>query len=1445
MAQQNNIAQQLNDLLVTRNFHPDMLDAQGKVCDSEDAKTFTFDYISGAGKNYGTMVVILDSDNDLKAFYGDNLGRSMEGDDKDEFFDFQQHLSQFANAHRWTYTAKDLGQLKHTMQGLAAIKEGLFEGYYGTRRISYAGEPTEARLMIRHNRNLGENDARFRYVESIFVETADGERYRLPFTNLAGGRAMLEHVRQGGKPYDVRGNHICEMITELKVLTRFNRASQGRVLEGIKQGVVEGAQTYYKSLRESIKRLSSPRGYAAYFESWHPADITAQDQLVEDIKTLFVEQTIDDRIEQALPLLAKIQRGREMKEADIFENWVNSVTESHWSLPETPEQLNRLKELMAKELIVGPDGTNAKEQLRDLIGDDDLFNRIEDLAAQDPRANLWDDTDVQDILRALGIQMPDRAAPDMAAEPQQTQGVAEAAKWRDPKYQGKTFDYDDSYEGPHDTRPGRVSLDRAGMRQIDTFDPLEYKARKKQATGKLTPKDVKYATAQNFGKEKQQQLDYDRSRKAEQGVAEGAGIGNPDAAKYQGDFGKNLRAFEIYTKTLGSGMEFYNWANTPKGLEMLAQKAGTSPESVKYSLEGLDWGQWPEQEYDDDEESMAEADNISTFESLQRMRHLSGMPLKESRIEESSEFMYEKIGKTLAQQQPMLDVKSDQFVHAVYGEMIELGMTPKSAEHKLSYDQDFLDDVSNSFHHYVRHGTNDMLDEAGDEFPPLSDPSKYPEVAATQPLPADAFSTGQLTIRPTPTTSPAGPVVGASTNPAVQQAVKDASGGQFVAKTAPPPAAAPAAEYTGPTAGGAPTNLPAGINRLTGKPNAPAAPAPAPAAPAPAASAPNSLQNNVLPSGATTRSLAKPAPVEEDQYQSEFLRRRGPGGFPMKNFNNSLPNTKVTSLDLSNQQTEPDPLDAMKKAAGLPTPRTVKPVDLVKNPELAIGVGEPQWDYKDSQPEKPAAVAAASSQDNPFSKLSSPSQADIIRQQTQAQQTQAQKDRMLRMFAQDEMMQDQRDRIERMRQGMSDTTSDETTEPDVSYTADGIPRIRISASPEESAPLEECNYTPLNEYCPCHGLKECWLEEMNQSILATGSRLIEDLDEGGMPGMGAALRGAGEMGGKAANAVKSLFKAEPEVSALRGPPPPRAIKYPEEHPDFPVLQTARDREQGNMKVWNKRYPEIPWAPQSDADLLKSFNHDQNVEKGFGQFQRDAMPNDYSPTGYTRAQKSKGAAIDAQNSMQGNQDLFKNAYGIDEADMMNPEIPSDFGSPEHLAHLAGLGKALQAGDRSALGKSNAALAAAQVGQGKTPWEPAPTPSFGTPGAAHAGQSGYNYQDEEPKGQAHSGQGGYTYYDYDDADQSSAETARLGRLRNPNVDPALAHMLINPNNPDAFAMQRDEEPDQSDAETARLGRAGASADSDFVHAPGEAGRSINYESREGDAMLARIKSLALIR
>jgi hypothetical protein len=429
---QENISVQLNDLLASRDFQAELLDREGRPTDAENANIFTFDYVSSAGKDYGTMVIILDSENEMQVFYGDNLGRSMEKNDKTEFFDFVQHLHKFANMRRWTYSPKNINQIKYTMQGLAAIKEGLFEGYYGTRKISYSGEPTQARLVIQHNRSLGETDARYRYVESLFIETADSERFRLQFKNLAGARAMLEHVRQGGRPYDVRGSHITEMVSEIATLSRFNRASAGRVLEGVTAELVTEAQQYYQGLRENLKKIASSKGYQKYFESWHPAEATLQEELVDSIKTMFVEQTLDSRIEAALPVLARLQQENKMKEADIFESWANRLTEGTWALPETPEQQQRLQDLMSRELIVGPDATNATEQLYDLVGDDELFDHLHDLAERDARANIWDDSDVQRRLAELGVQTPQSTEAEPADVAQDTapevkkQGMAEA-----------------------------------------------------------------------------------------------------------------------------------------------------------------------------------------------------------------------------------------------------------------------------------------------------------------------------------------------------------------------------------------------------------------------------------------------------------------------------------------------------------------------------------------------------------------------------------------------------------------------------------------------------------------------------------------------------------------------------------------------------------------------------------------------------------------------------------------------------------------------------------------------------------------------------------------------------------------------------------------------------------------------------------------------------------
>ena len=414
------LPQDLADFLVTRNFDPEYFDEQGQPSEAADAKTMKFDYVSSSGKNYGTAVCVI-ADNELSLFYGDNLGRGMEPEDKDDWYSFLEQLSNKAASHSATWSPRDINQLKHTLAGIAAIKEGLFEGYYGNRKVSYMGEPTQARLVINHNRTLGENDKRFRYVESLFIETADQERFRLPFKSLAGGRAMLEHVRQGGRPYDVRGNHITEIVSEMAVLSRFNRAQHSRVFEGVTQELVENARQYYHNLQETIKHLGGTRGYQAYFETWAPDQTGEAEALVENLRDLFVEQTLDARIEAALPTLAKIQQqGNNMKEAQIFENWINNLSEGTWALPETPEQQEKLNRLMSSELIVGPDATNATEQLYDVVGDDELFDILNDLADRDPRANIWGDSDVQRRLAELGVQTPQSTEAEPADVEQDT-----------------------------------------------------------------------------------------------------------------------------------------------------------------------------------------------------------------------------------------------------------------------------------------------------------------------------------------------------------------------------------------------------------------------------------------------------------------------------------------------------------------------------------------------------------------------------------------------------------------------------------------------------------------------------------------------------------------------------------------------------------------------------------------------------------------------------------------------------------------------------------------------------------------------------------------------------------------------------------------------------------------------------------------------------------------
>jgi hypothetical protein len=428
---QNSPQTQLYNILITRDFEPEILDAKGVAVDNPDEATmFSFDWKT-ENKNYGTVVILFGEDSNLKIFFGDNLGRSMEGADKSEWYEFLSQVKEFSVRNNLMgFDIENLNRLKYTMQGIAAIKEGLFEGYYGNKKFSYSDQPKQVKLVIKHNRPLGEGDKRYRNIESLFVETQDGERFKVPSKNLAHGRMLSRHISEGGNPYDAFGQHINEIVSEMSTLSKFVRAARSKQFSGDAAAMCETAVRHYQELKDKAKRIISQRGYHRELESYDPAAATNAQELTDSIRNMFIEQSLDSRIEEAIPLLTKLSemgRYNDMKEVDQFESWADSVTEGTWATPDSPASESKLKELMAQELPVGPDATNATEQLYDVFGDDELFDSLAELADQDANADAR--PLVQARLAELGIdiEMPPTdtaaAATPPAEEPVQAENL--------------------------------------------------------------------------------------------------------------------------------------------------------------------------------------------------------------------------------------------------------------------------------------------------------------------------------------------------------------------------------------------------------------------------------------------------------------------------------------------------------------------------------------------------------------------------------------------------------------------------------------------------------------------------------------------------------------------------------------------------------------------------------------------------------------------------------------------------------------------------------------------------------------------------------------------------------------------------------------------------------------------------------------------------------------
>ena len=329
---QESINRSLFELLRSRGYAPTLLDTSGKeIPVPEEAEVFQFKFTKD-GEEYGTVTASIDGLHKLVIYFGDDVANSEKEDNggDDSWYKLLNHLKRFSQQHQLSFEVKNRDHLKYDMAKREHMKkqEKISEGYYPMgKKASYNDNIPTVKIVIEHSRTIEEGEQRYRNVNRIFLENTQGERILAPTTKPGVAQIYARHLAEGGLPHDDRWNHIVGLCEEYNKMGAFVRATRNNQFNESAQQLVNEGINHYQSLKESLSKMRGARGYNAYFESYTPPlmeDETEENNLNE----LFVQETLDPRIESVMPILNKLHKKvAEMKEVNELSEWADSLTE--------------------------------------------------------------------------------------------------------------------------------------------------------------------------------------------------------------------------------------------------------------------------------------------------------------------------------------------------------------------------------------------------------------------------------------------------------------------------------------------------------------------------------------------------------------------------------------------------------------------------------------------------------------------------------------------------------------------------------------------------------------------------------------------------------------------------------------------------------------------------------------------------------------------------------------------------------------------------------------------------------------------------------------------------------------------------------------------------------------------------------------------------------------
>ena len=290
-------------------------DSEGKITNKpEDARFFDFEFKEG-GNVLGKVSISISEEDGLVVLHNKDFVEGADDGVKTSWYNFLKEMGQFAKARVLGFDTRDITKSNLEKRDYEYMSKGKEvdkvseSNLFGTTKTSFQSIG-EARLVIKHSRPVDQSIAggRTHRIESIFIESSEGERFKYPIKHLNGARAMARHVSEGGKPFDSFGKYITGLSEELSKLKSFktymNRSNV--MAEGLReyQSIVDERIDIIKN--ECVK-LQRPTNYKETFENFKEADAV---EVPEDIKKNWIDEltikTFKEELQDVFPYIYKL-----------------------------------------------------------------------------------------------------------------------------------------------------------------------------------------------------------------------------------------------------------------------------------------------------------------------------------------------------------------------------------------------------------------------------------------------------------------------------------------------------------------------------------------------------------------------------------------------------------------------------------------------------------------------------------------------------------------------------------------------------------------------------------------------------------------------------------------------------------------------------------------------------------------------------------------------------------------------------------------------------------------------------------------------------------------------------------------------------------------------------------------------------------------------------------